>query len=124
MDVERELDGSVESAASERVGRLAERFGSSARAGAVFGEAVSRDGVTVVPVARARWGFGSGVGDRAAGRPKGFGGGGGMAISPVGYIELRGDEARFRPVYDLPRLIPAALIGLGVLGAIVRRLVR
>ncbi len=48
--------------------RLAEKIGSSARATAVFGEAVERDGVTVIPVAKARWGFGGGDGGPGGGR--------------------------------------------------------
>jgi uncharacterized spore protein YtfJ len=51
--------------------RLAEKIGSSARATAVFGEAVERDGVTVIPVAKARWGFGGGDGGPGGGRRPG-----------------------------------------------------
>ena len=42
--------------------RLAERLGASASASSVFGEPVERDGVTVIPVARVRWGVGGGSG--------------------------------------------------------------
>ena len=44
------------------VERLADKLGSSAHSTAVFGEPVERDGVTVIPVAKARWGFGGGGG--------------------------------------------------------------
>ena len=37
---------------------LAETIGAAARASAVFGEPVEGQGVTVIPVARAKWGFG------------------------------------------------------------------
>ncbi len=40
--------------------RLAERLGATAAASAVFGTPVERNGVTVIPVARVRWGFGGG----------------------------------------------------------------
>ena len=42
--------------------RLAETIGAAARASAVFGEPVEGQGVTVIPVARAKWGFGGGSG--------------------------------------------------------------
>jgi hypothetical protein len=42
--------------------RLADKVGSNVRASVVFGERVERDGVTIIPVARAWWGFGGGSG--------------------------------------------------------------
>jgi uncharacterized spore protein YtfJ len=56
------------------VQRLAERVDATAGASAVSGDPVERDGVTVIPVARATWGFGGGSGGEA-GR-EGAGGGG------------------------------------------------
>ncbi|MBX6365763.1 MAG: hypothetical protein IRZ00_18090, partial [Gemmatimonadetes bacterium] len=44
------------------VERLATRLGRAARAATIFADAVEADGVTVVPVAKARWGFGAGGG--------------------------------------------------------------
>ena len=102
------------------VERLAERVGSSFGAATLFGEPVERGEVTVIPVARAVWGFGGGSGPEAAG---GAGGGGGGASWPVGYIELRGSETRFRPIVDLRPLILAAASGLaaGLVAAARRR---
>jgi uncharacterized spore protein YtfJ len=80
--------------------RMAERLGGQAQAKSVFGEPVTRDGVTVIPVARAAWGFGGGFGHAAAGRDGGSGGGGGVSVRPVGYIELRNGRSRFRPIRD------------------------
>jgi uncharacterized spore protein YtfJ len=107
-DVARELEG------SEIVQRLADRVGVTARATAVFGEPVERDGITVIPVAKARWGFGGGSGGEAANQ--GSGGGGGAIASPVGFIEVRDGSARFVHARDLRlealRLVAgAALIG-------------
>ena len=42
--------------------RLAERIGINARASTVFADPVEKDGVTVIPVAKARWGIGGGAG--------------------------------------------------------------
>src|SRR3954463_14420285 len=79
--------------------RIAERVGLRARASAVFGDAVERSGVTVIPVAKATWGFGGGSGGE--GVNEGSGGGGGAMVSPVGFIEVRETEARFVPIRDL-----------------------
>jgi uncharacterized spore protein YtfJ len=43
-------------------GRLAERLGLSASAKTVFAEPVQREGVTVIPVAKVRYGSGGGGG--------------------------------------------------------------
>jgi uncharacterized spore protein YtfJ len=77
--------------------RLGEKLGVTARAAAVFGEPVEREGVTVIPVARVRWGFGGGAG-RKDGENAGGGGGGGVQASPIGFIELRGGTAEFRRI--------------------------
>ncbi|MBN9492470.1 sporulation protein [bacterium] len=84
---------------------LATRMGGFASASAVYGDPVDQEGVTVVPVARVRWGFGSGAGmdtdGHGTGEPDIGGGGGGLVSAhPVGYIELRDGEAEFRPIKD------------------------
>src|SRR5215212_9113778 len=79
--------------------RMAERLGGAATARAVFGEPVERDGVTVIPVARVRWGFGGGggAGEGKDGPGAGEGGGGGVMASPAGYIEITASGATFKP---------------------------
>jgi len=42
--------------------RLADRIGARVSVKTVFGEPVERDGITVIPVAKVRWGFGGGAG--------------------------------------------------------------
>ena len=108
---------------------LSDRLGKGARAAAVFGEPVERDGVTVIPVAKARWGFGGGAGTdgRAAGageaagveetaaegkaRTRGWGGragrggtgtggGGGAMVVPAGYIEIKAGKTDYHPIID------------------------
>jgi uncharacterized spore protein YtfJ len=96
--------------------RLAERLGMIARASTVFGEAVSRDGITVIPVARARVGFGGGSGgDDEHGR--GEGGGGGATVKPIGWIEITDSGSRYRPLTDRRPLF-AALAGLAIAGGV------
>ncbi len=93
------------------VERLAKRTGATAKASAIFGKPVKRGGVTVIPVARARWGFGGGSGVS----PEGSGGGGGGAgwVSPVGYIEVRDGEAVFKAIPNRGPL-GVAIAALGV----------
>jgi uncharacterized spore protein YtfJ len=94
----------TDAATEDLTTRLAERFGKAARADAVFGAPVEREGVTVIPVARARYGFGAGSGD------EGSGGGGGMMVAPVGWIELSNGGSRFKPLRSRSR--PAIAIAL------------
>ena len=98
------------------VERLAQRTAASAKASAVFGQAVKRGDVKVIPVARARWGFGGGSGTS----PEGSGGGGGGAgwVTPIGYIEVHEDHAEFKAIRD-PRRPAAALAAIGVAAAAV-----
>ncbi|MER6128406.1 spore germination protein GerW family protein [Streptomyces sp. NPDC001795] len=81
---------------------LAQRLGGRAGVDVVFGDAVTRDGVTVIPVARVGFGFGGGLG-RAGSRTmsgEGGGGGGGVEARPVGFIELRDGGAVYHPIRD------------------------
>jgi uncharacterized spore protein YtfJ len=81
----------------ERVGQT---VGERANVSTIFGEAVEREGVTVIPVAKARFGFGGGggSGSREGDEGSGGGGGGGVAVSPIGYIEVRDRGAEFKRI--------------------------
>jgi uncharacterized spore protein YtfJ len=97
--------------------RLAEKMGLQARASTVFGEPVDRDGVTVIPVAKARWGFGGGGGAGKRGGAEsgsGSGGGGGMILTPVGYIEVKAGASRFQPIWDPGARRPLLMAGIAV----------
>jgi len=54
--------GEATGPAENLVERLAEKIGGKAGVQAVFGDPIERDGITVIPVARVRWGFGGGGG--------------------------------------------------------------
>jgi Sporulation protein YtfJ (Spore_YtfJ) len=98
---------------------LAERIGARASVTAVFGEPIERGDLTVVPVARVRWGFGGGSGSsEAEARASGSGGGGGVAADAIGYIQIRSGEATFRPIVP-PYPSPAALLAAGLTAAMV-----
>lgn len=131
------IDGFVE--------RMAERVGATATVRAVFGDPIERDGITVIPVAKVRYGFGGGSGSgpvpvglgigapdamsdamedapREAGRSggSGSGGGGGMTAEPVGYLEIGPDGASFIPITPaMPS--PGFLLAAGATAAIVLR---
>ena len=103
------------------IGRMTEKLGATARAATVFGDPVERNGVTVIPVAKARWGFGGGAGKRKD--EDGAGGGGGVQVIPVGFIELKDGRSEFRPIRNvsLPWLILGGLAGLFLVGRIFTR---
>lgn len=125
------VDGFVE--------RIAERIGARASVRAVFGDPIERDGITIIPVARVRWGFGGGSGNGPVavgpgidgqGPPaseagadgslagSGSGGGGGAAADPIGYIEIGPDGATFQPITSaLPS--PGFLLAAGATAALV-----
>lgn len=102
--------------ANELLERVGQTVGQRAQAATVFGEAVEREGVTVIPVAKARFGFGGGGGGGARGEENqgsGGGGGGGVAVTPIGYIELRDHASQFKRITtsrDLLAMVAAAAI--------------
>ena len=106
------------------IGTMAEKLGAVARAATIFAEPVERDGVTVIPVAKARWGFGGGVGHRKD--EDGAGGGGGVQVTPVGFIEIKNGEAEFRSIrtVSLPLMIAGGISILFLLRQTVKRLSR
>lgn len=92
--------------------RMAQRLGNAANAATVFGAPVERGEVTVIPVAKAVYGFGGGGGTKDG--DEGSGGGGGVSVTPLGYIEIRDDEACYKPIRDWAVLIPV-IAAAGVL---------
>jgi uncharacterized spore protein YtfJ len=122
--MELEESNSPRESPSQFVGSMAEKLGVAARAATIFGDPVERDGVTVIPVARARWGFGGGVGRKKD--EDGAGGGGGAQVSPVGFIELRNGQAEFRPIRNVsfPMMIAGGLATLFLLRRTLSKLAR
>jgi uncharacterized spore protein YtfJ len=78
-----------------------------AGAKAVYGEPVSVDGKTVLPVAQIRYGFGSG------GKGNGqHGGGGGLIAKPFGVVEITQSQTRFIPIRSSRALVIAVSLGV------------
>jgi len=102
--------------------RLAGALGAHAGSSAVFGPATERDGVTVIPVAASRFGFGGGGGEGGPEGQAGSGGGGGAMSRPLGFIEIAGGRARFQPIVD-PVATGLAVAAVAVAASVVLRAV-
>jgi uncharacterized spore protein YtfJ len=111
-------------AASESIQALFERLQNGASARTVYGEPVTAEGRTVIPVARVGYGFGAGSGkkgqEEGEQEEEGFGGGGCAAARPVGVVEITRDGTRFIHFGLGLKLLGAALVGY-LFGAIFRR---
>jgi uncharacterized spore protein YtfJ len=85
----------------------------SASVKSVYGEAISANGKTIIPVARVAYGFGGGRGSKPSDSnpQEGEGGGGGVYAVPVGVLEVTETQTRFIALSDKRRLAGAALIG-------------
>jgi uncharacterized spore protein YtfJ len=112
--------------------RLGERIGARATVRAVFGEPVARGDVTIIPVARIRWGYGGGSGtgplrsESTNGETmgSGSGAGGGVMTDPMGYVEVHPDGATYVPLSS-PYLNPLVILATGIsISLVLRALVR
>lgn len=103
--------------------RLIVAAGGRGGAQAVFAPPVERGGVTVIPVARVRWGAGGGRGWSPE-QGEGSGGGAGVIADPVGYVEVTDQGAVFRPI-ERPLANPLVLLAGAVgIAIVVRALAR
>jgi uncharacterized spore protein YtfJ len=113
--------------ANELLERIGETVGKKADAATIFGDPVQREGVTVIPVAKARFGFGGGGGSgtregQPSGEGSGGGGGGGVAVSPIGYIELHDGTAEFKRIRN-PTDVLAVVAAASLVALTIRRLI-
>lgn len=87
---------------------------------AIYGEPISANDKTIIPVAKIMYGFGAGAGTGGVGekntRGEGGGGGGGVRAVPIGVIEVSKQQTRFVPITDHRKLGGAVLAGM-VMGA-------
>ena len=86
-----------------------------ARAGrTIYGEPVSAEGRTIVPVAKFSYGFGLGSKPGKEHGTEKHGGGGGFHGTPTGFIEITAAGARYVPVYDYREMAVALAAGIVV----------
>jgi len=96
---------------------IQETIAHSAHVKTVFGEPITAQGKTIIPVARIRYGFGGGMGSgptRTGDEQRigqGGGGGGGVQAVPVGVIEITPECTRFIPVHSRKRIGALILAG-------------
>jgi len=104
---------------------IAERLQTSASVKTIYGEPIMAEGKTVIPVGRVAYAF------CTCSRPEkkndakqqtelgiaGGCGGGAVAASPLGVVEITKDDTRFIPIDEKTRLAGALLVGffLGLL---------
>ncbi len=94
----------------ESIEQIAQSVQQRLSATAIYGEPVTANGVTVVPVAKVSFGFGGGGGGGtgpetsegeaagSTGSGSGGGGGGGAKVEPMGFIEISDAGARWIPL--------------------------
>jgi uncharacterized spore protein YtfJ len=117
---------------------LREVMGSATEAATVkrvFGQPIERDGVTVIPVASVRGGFGGGEAEistqppgASQARPNSWGGGGAWSASPAGVYLLKDGATTWVPAVDVNRTIflgcLTGIVSLLVIRSIARALVK
>ena len=99
------------------IGGILEGLKSSASVSTVYGKPIHASGKTLIPVARVAYGFGGGgetekkgvFGKRDIDTEEG--GGGGVAVKPVGVLEVTGKRTRFVPISRKARLLGFIAIG-------------
>jgi uncharacterized spore protein YtfJ len=83
---------------------------------ALYGEPISGQGRTVVPVAKLLYGYGGGAGTGGVrnSSAQGEGGGGGALVRaiPVGVIEVSDQQTRFIPITSRKKLAGAVFAGI------------
>ena len=99
----------------------------SARAGNVFGDPITQDGVTVIPAARVdgKGGGGGGGGQVQAGQARGGRGGGfGFSTKPVGAFVIKNGKVSWRPSVDVNKIVMGGQIVAVVTVLAVRSILR
>jgi uncharacterized spore protein YtfJ len=91
----------------------------------VYGEPYRSNGVTIIPAASLRGGFGGGEGEGSEDTPAGRGGGMGISARPIGVYQIEGDRVTWVPAVDLSRIIVmgqfVVIVAMLVLRSVLRR---
>ena len=97
---------------------ITERIQATATAKTIYGDPVTANGKTLIPVAKVRFGFGAGGGsgyrdgesDETMGH--GEGRGGGVEVSPVGVLEVTDEATTFVRIQSRRMVMAAFIFGL------------
>jgi uncharacterized spore protein YtfJ len=108
----------------ELIDGAVEHLRTSASVKTVYGDPITAEGKTVIPVAKVAYGFGAGSGSgtrtKKNGNGKmpvegeGEGAGGGVVSRPVGVVEITDHETKFVQFGAPKKLAISALIGAGI----------
>lgn len=99
------------------IGGILNGLKSSASVSTVYGRPIHASGKTLIPVAKVAYGFGGGGETEKKGTfgkkniEKEEGGGGGVAVKPIGVLEVTGKKTRFVPVSKKARLFGILAFG-------------
>jgi sporulation protein YtfJ len=75
-------------------------------ANSVVGEPITLDGITIIPISKVSVGFGGGGSDYVSKNPNkqenpfGGGAGGGVKVTPLAFLIIKGDSVRMLPVAE------------------------
>jgi len=98
------------------VQQLLDTFGNlrkEANVNACFGEPMTVEGRTVIPVARIGYGLGVGAGQAPTAEGEGggsTGGGSGLISSPLGVVEVTSQGTRIEPVIDRQKIAVVTML--------------
>lgn len=90
----------------------------------VYGEPYQSNGVTVIPAASIRGGFGGGEGEGSEDTPAGSGGGMGISARPVGAFQIKGDQVSWIPAVDVSRIIVTGQVVVIIAALVIRSIAR
>ena len=94
---------------------LRESILSGAGVKAIYGEPITAQGKTVIPVAKLMYGYGAGAGTggvmNSSAQGEGGGGGAGVCAIPLGVVEVSEKETRFIPITSRKKLAGAIAVG-------------
>lgn len=99
------------------IGGILEGLKTSASVSTVYGRPIHASGKTLIPVAKVAYGFGGGGETEKKGTfgkkniEKEEGGGGGVAVKPIGVLEVTGKKTKFVPVSRRTRLFGILALG-------------
>jgi uncharacterized spore protein YtfJ len=100
---------------------IIDRLQGGANIKTVYGDPITAEGKTIIPVAKVAYCFGAGIGPGASALRKegeqrtegkeGIGMGGGLRARPLGVVEITKEETKFIPIDERGKLAGMLLIG-------------